>query len=663
MDLAGIEPEYLNIFPKELLNESPVAVSQDLPVRNSVVFSNLIEKASSTYALGNLESALSIYDNLISIDSTNNVLFANRSAILLKLERVEEAVKEADKAILLKPEWSKAHFRKAEALKRCGQIDEALLCFAKALQLSPTVNQFQLAFTNCVLISAIGDEFSDALHTIQLMGYESNSFVLISIAGQEFLNKAEHCSMALELLTLAAKIDAPSLQLKSSTLGALAKANFQLGHVQGAIDQMIVQLEVTEELKQVQMQTDLHANIARLALELNPHNSQLAVLHLTKRIDLMEQSNPREAISYFTRAESFASGLEELLNATLFKCKCLLADKKVTKALDMLKQTLDIHQHTLKKMPEILGQFLGEVSACYLELGNLTAARKYASRELKISLEIGTDLHLRAQALHLLANIFAGHKDWKNAIRLADKLNGLIEENKHFLAFYMAWKTNALTQLGDLHLRAEDFNRAEEMFIQKLDLTRNAAEMLETHCNLAKVYAALNKQDKRKKHIDQESKILEQNPSLGLQYELIWLEDMAYFYLDQQDYDEAITNLEKCLMIVQEMENCDKEAVICEKLGMINAEIGLEEDAIVYFSQFLSINQQRRDIDGILRGYSELAKIHCKLEEWAEALECFKYELTLAKIVNKTPQRLEAMLSIGRIVFKQENIPTAAKIL
>lgn len=69
--------------------------------------SSIIEQASTAYSKGELAKSLELYDQAILIDPNNNVLYANRSAILLKLNRVEEAISEATHAIQLDPTWPK----------------------------------------------------------------------------------------------------------------------------------------------------------------------------------------------------------------------------------------------------------------------------------------------------------------------------------------------------------------------------------------------------------------------------------------------------------------------------------------------------------------------------------------------------------------------------
>ena len=61
--------------------------------------------------------------------------------------------------------------------------------------------------------------------------------------------------------------------------------------------------------------------------------------------------------------------------------------------------------------------------------------------------------------------------------------------------------------------------------------------------------------------------------------------------------------------------------------------------------------------------YAALGKIHLKLENWDEALECYKYQLTLAKIQNNRQEKLSSLLSMGRVFNKKSEHGTAIKVL
>ena len=54
-------------------------------------------------------------------------IYSNRSASFLKLSKVTQALTDAEKCVELKPDWDKAHFRKAAALEASEKDAEALI--------------------------------------------------------------------------------------------------------------------------------------------------------------------------------------------------------------------------------------------------------------------------------------------------------------------------------------------------------------------------------------------------------------------------------------------------------------------------------------------------------------------------------------------------------
>lgn len=93
----------LHIFDEPSTSTKPRQIfSKEVQLLN-----NLIEQASTAYSNGELTKALEFYDQAVMIDPANNVLYANRSAIYLKLGEIQKAIEEASHSIQLDPEWSK----------------------------------------------------------------------------------------------------------------------------------------------------------------------------------------------------------------------------------------------------------------------------------------------------------------------------------------------------------------------------------------------------------------------------------------------------------------------------------------------------------------------------------------------------------------------------
>ncbi|POO04016.1 N-terminal acetyltransferase A, auxiliary subunit [Trema orientale] len=75
---------------------------------------------------GRFKDALVLYDRAIALDSTKAAYHSNKSAALIGLGRLIEAVGESKEAIRIDPSYHRAHHRLATLYLRLGQADKAL---------------------------------------------------------------------------------------------------------------------------------------------------------------------------------------------------------------------------------------------------------------------------------------------------------------------------------------------------------------------------------------------------------------------------------------------------------------------------------------------------------------------------------------------------------
>jgi len=66
------------------------------------------------------------------------IFLNNRAATLIQLERFEEAIKDADIALLLNPRYAKAYLRRSSAYEKTERTEEALRDTKRALELEPS---------------------------------------------------------------------------------------------------------------------------------------------------------------------------------------------------------------------------------------------------------------------------------------------------------------------------------------------------------------------------------------------------------------------------------------------------------------------------------------------------------------------------------------------
>ncbi len=75
------------------------------------------------------------------------IFYNNRAASLIQLVRFEEAIRDADVAILLNPKYPKAYVRRSSAFEKTERTEEALRDMKQALQLEPSNKAFRRSVT------------------------------------------------------------------------------------------------------------------------------------------------------------------------------------------------------------------------------------------------------------------------------------------------------------------------------------------------------------------------------------------------------------------------------------------------------------------------------------------------------------------------------------
>ena len=86
------------------------------------------EEGNKAFAKGNFALAAENFTLAINLDPNNHVYYANRSAALLKMGKLEDALDDADRAIKLNRLYAKGHYRKGQALAVIGRSVLSVLC-------------------------------------------------------------------------------------------------------------------------------------------------------------------------------------------------------------------------------------------------------------------------------------------------------------------------------------------------------------------------------------------------------------------------------------------------------------------------------------------------------------------------------------------------------
>ncbi len=91
--------------------------------------------------LGRLEEAIKNYDRAIELDSNVAQVYYNRGNAKRKLGRYEEAIKDYDKAIALNPNFAKAYSNRGTLKLKLGRHEEAIKNYDRAIELDSNVAQ------------------------------------------------------------------------------------------------------------------------------------------------------------------------------------------------------------------------------------------------------------------------------------------------------------------------------------------------------------------------------------------------------------------------------------------------------------------------------------------------------------------------------------------
>jgi stress-induced-phosphoprotein 1 len=95
-------------------------------------------KGNAAFSKGDYQTAITFYGEAIALDPSDHTFYSNRSASYASLNQHEKALADADKAIQLKSDWMKGHYRRGVSLLALGRLNEAIKSLQKASQLAPT---------------------------------------------------------------------------------------------------------------------------------------------------------------------------------------------------------------------------------------------------------------------------------------------------------------------------------------------------------------------------------------------------------------------------------------------------------------------------------------------------------------------------------------------
>lgn len=90
-------------------------------------------EGNKAFQAKNFKEAIEKFSAAITLDSSNHVLYSNRSACYASLNQYDTALEDAQKVVELKPDWPKGYSRLGAAHQGLQEFDEAIKAFEKGL--------------------------------------------------------------------------------------------------------------------------------------------------------------------------------------------------------------------------------------------------------------------------------------------------------------------------------------------------------------------------------------------------------------------------------------------------------------------------------------------------------------------------------------------------
>jgi len=98
---------------------------------------NWKNQGNQAFQKGQNPEAIKCYSKAIEIDSNNHVYYTNRATAYAGMEEWEKCLADSNKAISIKDDWVKGHFRKGQALVGLKRYEEGLVSYKRAVELDP----------------------------------------------------------------------------------------------------------------------------------------------------------------------------------------------------------------------------------------------------------------------------------------------------------------------------------------------------------------------------------------------------------------------------------------------------------------------------------------------------------------------------------------------
>jgi len=133
----------------------PDPVDEEVHVKVTVLINELVAKfwskelravqlrtdGNKLFQRGDIDASLTKYTEGFQLSPEDHLLTSNRSHAYFKMNRLHEALENADRTVASKPDWGKGYFRRGMALAAMGNLEEALVAFFQCLVLEESCSK------------------------------------------------------------------------------------------------------------------------------------------------------------------------------------------------------------------------------------------------------------------------------------------------------------------------------------------------------------------------------------------------------------------------------------------------------------------------------------------------------------------------------------------
>lgn len=106
-------------------------------------YEEVIKKTGNLEEIGDYQSAIALYTEIIEIDKNNPELYALRGRCYYLFKKYRHAIKDFDTAIAMKPNVPTTLFFRARAYEHLDELDKALEDYKKSGELKPEADVYE----------------------------------------------------------------------------------------------------------------------------------------------------------------------------------------------------------------------------------------------------------------------------------------------------------------------------------------------------------------------------------------------------------------------------------------------------------------------------------------------------------------------------------------